>query len=241
MHRITRGFMALFALSITGPFLYISNATPPPPSISSDNEVSYFESTKKADDVASYGPFLGTVTLGGSNNRLAVSGDYEMGTTTVERLIIASDSVVEFWWEEDPDDPGGMYHPTLFLKNLEIVGNSTLILDGPGGLRIKDNGSDISYYFNHIKARVDGELRNTVWTRAHGFYSIVDYSPWTPVPESATYGGIFGVLGVGLATWRRQRRRPSRAPHFSAQRSVVDNQCCPLAFPRFPHTHPHHL
>jgi len=193
-------------------FLYLFSP-PPPPSISKYYKLSYYESNGDNENIDIYGPRMGTVTLAGSNNKLSVAGDYEGGSTTIERLIIGSDSVIDFWWEEDPDDPGGMYYPILSVRNLEIVGDSVLILEGYVGFSVKDNGIDISDYFNHIKIREGNELKNTQWTRANGIYYISGSSPWTPVPEPTTYGAIFGALGLGLVTFRRRvraYRRPFR-------------------------------
>jgi len=191
---------------------YILVILPPPsPSISKGNRSVYFEYDENRENIDAQRTELGTVTLAGSNNRLDISGDYTGGATVCNRLIVGSDSVIHFWWEEDPADPGGFYHPYLHVENLEIVGNSAVILEGDmwldsdrSPLMIKDYGRDISNYFSHIKARVGSELKNTVWGRGPGYYYISGYAPWTPVPESETYGAIFGAVGLGLVIFRRR-------------------------------------
>jgi len=189
--------------------LLLAKFTPPPPSISYYDTTNSFEYDRNWNGIDNYRIDLGKVTLAGSNNRLSVSGGYTPHDSNyiVERLIVGSDSIITFYWEEDPSDPGGVYYPSLVVNDLELIGKSALILEGYVSFWIKDTGDHIWDYLNHIKIIVGNELRNTRWERANGYYYISGDAPWTPVPEPSTYGAILSAATLGVAFYRKQKKR----------------------------------
>jgi len=101
---------------------------------------------------------------------------------------------------------------TLFIRNWE---------DGADLLLVRHSAANI--------ARIDAAFLSRIYFEHYGSPGAVweywsdEYWQIKPFPEPTTYGAIFGVIGLGVFTWRR-RRRASRSATDVAARTLRQNR-----------------